>query len=221
MNISIPGLLMICGLQGTGKSHLIKYLICKNREKFDVGLVFSSTGNYEGNFDYIDKRFVHRGYNEAKLRALMKILDEKNKVEKNLLSFVIFDDCLDSKQWRSPTLIELATTLRHRNIFLIISTQYPKAIPPVFRTNTFQAAMFHMDGEPAIRGLYEAYGQMMSFDDFKRLYIYYTSEPYHFIVYNLVNSGRTIPERYKQVSLPKEIPKFFIDPNARRRPSVC
>ena len=40
MNVTIPGFVILCGTQGQGKSHVIRYLMYLNRKRFDYGIVF-------------------------------------------------------------------------------------------------------------------------------------------------------------------------------------
>jgi hypothetical protein len=101
MNVSIPGLIIICGLQGGGKSHLICYIMHENQKKFDWGIVFSNTGFSADNFDYIDKWFVHAKYDDLKLASLKLLHKDLVEKDKKPSGFVIFDDCLFGKQWRS------------------------------------------------------------------------------------------------------------------------
>jgi hypothetical protein len=97
MNVSIPGLIIICRLQEGGKSHLIRYIMHKNRKKFDWGIIFSNTGFSADNFNYIDKHFLYRKYDE--LANLKLIHEQLVKKSKKHCGFVIFDDCLFGKQW--------------------------------------------------------------------------------------------------------------------------
>jgi hypothetical protein len=125
MNPSIPGLIIVCGMQGGGKSHLIRYLMHENRKKFDWGIVFSNTSFSADNFDYIDKRFVHAKYDEDVLANLKSIHEQLVEKGKKPSAFVIFDDCLFGPQWRSAEFLSLMTQLRHYGITCIISCQYP------------------------------------------------------------------------------------------------
>jgi hypothetical protein len=97
MNISIPGMIIICGLQGGGKSHLICYIMHENQKKFDWGIVFSNTGFLADNFDCIDKRFLHAKYDELTLANLKSIHEQLVEKGKKPCRFVIFDDCLFGK----------------------------------------------------------------------------------------------------------------------------
>ena len=211
MNLSIPGLIMICGLQGGGKSHLIKYIMYQNSDDFDCGIVFTNTGFIDGNFDYVDKRFVHLKYNEGALKNLKDIFQKQIEKGKPLRGFVIFDDCLTGSQWKSEELVSLVTQVRHYNITVILSCQYPNHIPPIFRTNAFQVCMFFMGSKAAMMALYESYGQMIgTFDEFKHYFTEATAVKHQFLLYDARNGGTTIQSRYKILKCPAKIPKFTV-----------
>lgn len=216
MNISIPGLHIICGLQGQGKSHLIRFIMYNYRKKFDCGLVFTGTEFGEGNFDYIDERFVHRKYNETALENMMDIFRKRVKAGKPLCGFVIFDDCISGKQWHSDALIDLCTQVRHYNITVILSTQYPVAIPPTLRANAFQVFMFTMTLLSAIKALYESFGQMFgTFEEFKATFLDTTSKKYRCLEFDARNGGTTPESRYKMATVQEGIPKFHVGPKAK------
>lgn len=217
MNISIPGVYMVCGLQGGGKSHLIKYIMHENRKKFDFGIVFTNTGFVDANFDYVDERFVHLEYDSEILKNFKDICKRRieasqtNKNVKPLCGFVIFDDCLEGNQWKDKELRSLVTQVRHYNITVIISTQHPTAIPPLFRTNTWQAFMFFMGTEDAMKALHKNYGQMVgTFADFKEYFTEATAEKHQFVAYDSKNGGTDVATRYKVLICPSEIPNFRV-----------
>jgi hypothetical protein len=120
MNLSIPGLIIVCGLQGGGKSYLIRYVMHENQKKFDWGMVFSNTGFSADNFEYIDKRFVYAKYDELALENLKSIHEQLVEKGKKPSGFVIFDDCLFGKQWCSEAFLSLMTQLRHYGITCIL-----------------------------------------------------------------------------------------------------
>lgn len=212
MNLSIPGLIMICGLQGSGKSHLIKYIMYQNRKKFNCGIVFTNTGFVDGNFDYIDKAVIYKEYDETVLRDFKEIFRKHIERDKHPHGFVIFDDCLTGDQWRSSELLSLITQVRHYNITVILSCQYPNTIPPIFRTNAFQVFMFFMGSKAAMKALYESYGQMVgTFDEFKHYFMEATGVKHQFLAYDARNGGTTIQSRYKLLKCPEKIPKFMME----------
>ena len=212
MNITIPGFVILCGTQGQGKSHVIRYLMYLNRKRFDWGICFCNT-DFSGlsGFDYIDSRFVHPKYNEKALINLKNI--QKKSIESGNPSsaFVIFDDCLFGDQWKSQEFQSLMTQLRHYRVTVIISTQYPQKIPPMFREQAFQAIMFRPKVARAINAQFESFGSdFNSVNDFKRFIIENTSSKYQFVYFDATSDGDTIEERYAVMKAPATIPKFMV-----------
>lgn len=172
MDIITPSILLVNGNQGEGKSFIIKYIMYTLRDKLDYGIVFTNTSFDDSNYDFIkDRDFIHPEFNEEKLFNLMKIQEAQEKNNRKL-AFVIFDDCLyDEKQWSSRYLKRLLTTVRHYNIFVIISSQYPNHIPLNVRTLAWHIIIFSgFENKQAINALYESYGQrfntLYDFKDF-------------------------------------------------------
>jgi hypothetical protein len=213
--ILILRLTIICGLQGGGKSHLIRYIIYENQKKFDWGIVFSNTGFLADNFEYIDKQFIHSKYDEFTLSNLKSIHEQLVEKGKKPSGFVIFDDCLFGKQWRSEEFLSLMTQLWHYGITCIISCQYPQAIPPVFCSNAFQVAIFNITSKPTIEALYNLYRQMFdSYTDFKKYLLENTGDHY-FVFYDARNGATSLDERYKVMKCPEKIPDFVIQPQIK------
>lgn len=69
MEISVPGLVLINGLPGEGKSHCIKYIMYENRKKFDWGNVFSHT-------TFSAKNFESRKFSEEAVVNLKQMHEE-------------------------------------------------------------------------------------------------------------------------------------------------
>lgn len=209
-NITIPGLVIICGYQGSGKSHLIRYIMYQNRKKFDWGIVFSNTEFVGTSFNYIDPRFVHSQFNETALVKMKEIHEGLVRGGKKPSGFVIFDDCLFGTQWKNKEFLSLMTQLRHYGITCILSCQYPQSIPPVFRANAFQVAMFYTQARPALKAMYESYGQMFdNLNDFKKFLNDNTGD-HGFVMYNARANDPTIESRYQVMKCPAEIPDFMI-----------
>jgi hypothetical protein len=218
LNLELPGLYLVCGLQGGGKSHLLRYIVCKNKKKFDVALVFSNTGFVDGNFDYVDRRFVHHEYSEDILRNFKDIFQKQIEAGKHPSGLIVFDDCISGKQWRSPELVSLVTQVRHYGVTVLLSTQYPKAIPPLFHTNSFKTFMFFLGSKSAIQALYEYYGQLIgSFEEWKAFYTNATTPKYHCLVYDARNGSQERASRYQVVMAPKDIPRFCVGPNLDKK----
>jgi len=207
LNFKPPYLLIINGAQGKGKSYFIRWLLRENylsKNKWDFGIVFSNTAWENGNWDFIPKNYVFEEYNEEVLKNLMQI--QKNNLKKNIntQAFVIFDDALDDKdQFTSTTLKKLSIQLRHYNISLIISTQYPHLIPPRFRSNAMYSIFFDSgSGVRELEALYNAYGaRFKNFHEFKDFY-YNNIDNHKFIMYNKKT------DEYQVYRCPPKIPTF-------------
>lgn len=222
LDIDLPGVYFICGLQGGGKSHLIRYIMSESRDKFDVGLVFTNTGFQDGNFDYIaDRGFIHAEYDERVLTQFKAIFAKRIQEGKPLRGFVIFDDCMEGKQWRSKPFRTLVTQVRHYGITVIISTQHVTAIDVMFRNNTWKIFMFAMPSKNAMNALYEGFGQMFdSYEAFKTFYLEAVGKKHHFLIYDVRNGGTTIESRYTVAFCPKNIPPFKVGPMPRGSSAV-
>ena len=85
------------------------------------------------------------------------------KAKKNIHVLVIWDDCLgqgfDWRKQKDSELVRLASSNRHYNISVAISTQSPKMIPPVFRANVDFAFVFRCLHQ-AVESLYEILAPM-------------------------------------------------------------
>lgn len=208
LEVSIPGLTLIIGLQGSGKSTLIRYIMHANRKKFSYGLVFCNTAFSGDSFDYVYDKWIHPEFNENALVSLMNI--QKKEREKHT-AFVIFDDAIFGAQWKNEKFKQLITQLRHYNIWCCISSQYPHAIPPTLRSNAFNCFMFCMGTENALKALYESYGMFFnSFNEFKN-YLLKNTGSYQFIHFDARNTSSNIAEKYHVMKIKNKIPKFTIE----------
>lgn len=210
LTITIPGFIILNGYMGSGKSTFIKWLVHKYRKKFDYAVVFCNTSFATDSFKYIDPKFVHSEYKEEVLISVMDLQADlaKQNVKKNAL--IIFDDCLDDGQFKSNPFKRLCSQLRHYNITCIISTQYPNAVPPRFRANAFQVAIFQMGTEVALKALFASYGQLFeSFKDFKSFVMKNTGN-YNFILFDSKCVSPKIEDKYKVYKCPAKIPNFTL-----------
>lgn len=213
MKITIPGLLLINGGQGLGKSHLIKYLISTHKDKFDYGLVFCNTSfdiSDKSSFDYIPKKYVHAEYDEV---ILSKFMDIQAKLVKQGIvkeAFIIFDDCLDIEMFNTNCFKRLVTQLRHYHITVFLSTQYPNAVSPRTRNNCMQVVIFYTDTEVALKALHGSFGQQWSFKEFKKL-VMDSCIDHAFLYYNKKEQDPKI--RYQVLRAPKTIKSFKVTYN--------
>lgn len=210
INIIIPGLYIICAYQGSGKSHLIRYIMRENKYKFDYGVVFTNTFFDEDAYDFFPEKFVHPEYDENILQNLMN--KQAKLIGKGIIkeAIVIFDDCIDDpNEFSSKVLKRLCTQLRHYHITVLFSTQYCNAIPPRMRTNAMGCFIFKTDTEVALKALFESYGQKFeTFAKFKK-YLMEATGDYKFVYYDKQKDGK-IQDMYQIMKCPEHIPKFKI-----------
>jgi len=209
MNIQIPSLILLNAPQGSGKSHLIRYMMYQCRKRFDYGICFSNTFFEDDSFDYIKKKYIHPEYNPDVLSALMKIqsnLIEEGKAVKE--AFCIFDDCIDASQFKCPKLKQLCTQLRHYHITVIFTTQYTNLLPTFMRANAMAVIIFRTDSECNLRALYESYGQLFNnYNEFKN-YLMQKLGNYKFVYYDKRHVNEDIEDTYRIMLAPERIPKF-------------
>lgn len=214
MDIEIPGLILINSPQGGGKSHLIRYMMYQLRKKLDYGIVFTNTFFEDDSFDYINKKYIHPEYNPNVLEGLMNIqanlIDARGPKKE---AFVVFDDCIDPKQFKDPKLKELCTQLRHYHITVIFATQYANILPTWLRANAMAVVIFRTDSECNLKALYQSYGQLFNnFNEFKN-YVMQNLGNYKFIYYDKRHVNQDIDETYRIMLAPAKIPKFKLKAN--------
>lgn len=215
LHITSPGFIIISASQGSGKSHLIRYLIHKNRKDIDYCIVFCNT-SFDASYDYIPKEYVHPMYDEQVLDNLMNIQSKlvKKGIKKN--AWLIFDDCLFDGQFNSKPFMRLSTQLRHYNITCIISTQYPQIVKPQFRNNCFQVGMFKTSTLNALQALYSSYGQEFNtFQEFKSYLNKATNQQYTFVWFDKTITTDDIQKKYQISLCPAKIPKFVLEFNLK------
>ena len=208
-----PYLMVICGRQGSGKSHLINWLMRENSlsdTAFDYGIVITNTA-FEGSFPYIPQKYIFETFNPETVENLMNI--QKKNVEKGIhkQAFILFDDALDDpEQWTSPCIKRLTTQLRHYDISIIISTQYPHLVPPRVRANCMYSLFFDIGaGRREMDAIYNAYGgHFDNFQQFKAFY-YNNVKDHKFVLYDKES------DTYKTYKCPPEIPKFQLKYNRK------
>ena len=206
LNLEIPGLIIINGRQGSGKSFLIKYIMYQLKDKFKHGIVFTNTAFDNNPFPYINKKYIHEKYSDEALDNLMEMQKKIVEKGKNCPAFVIFDDCLNSEnQFTSDSLENLSMQLRHYNITVIMSTQYTNMIPVPIRSNAMEVFIFTTRGTRALESLHESYGQNFDrYSEFKDYLFKVFREEYNFVHYN------TMSDEYQVLKCPSEIPDFEI-----------
>jgi len=199
-----PFIISIYGKPASGKSHLMRYILCKMRaeKKFDILIVF--TGLIQNGFfdNMVDSRFVMR-YNEKLLTQYWKRAQAIVHKKKNIL--FVFDDCIGLVNWTSPMVDKVFTTHQHSNVLILVSTQYPNKLPTLIREVSSMACIFKQSTKWSRKAVYDSYGE--DYGSLKDFIKYMNSLPdYCFICVNNSNSGK---DKYWKTKAPATVPKFY------------
>ena len=139
------------GKRREGKSFAMRWDLYCMRDQLPRGYVFTST-KINGYWQkFVPPRFVFDGYNRAVLAAiieqqkqLIEYLGKHPDVVINPNIFLVLDDCVTEDLFHEPELNTIFFNGRHLRVFLLMSTQYAKRIPPGMRENVDQATIFRV-----------------------------------------------------------------------------
>ena len=129
---------LIIGSRGSGKSMLLRDILCKTKGFFDWGVAMTATHATAQDLEtFFPPPFIHRnGYcfeNADKLLRFSKDCVEKGRPRRTLL---LLDDCaFDDKVMKSDAMKEIHLNGRHAQVSLISTTQYCLTVSPLLRAN--------------------------------------------------------------------------------------
>ena len=106
----------------------------------------------------------------------------KPKYTQYRVNFLIFDDLISHQSAfkRNSKICNLTIKCRHHHCSLLFTTQYPKAIPPVIRTNTDLWILFKFASkERIIDQIYNEISSLITIEEFEALYEYATKDSKH------------------------------------------
>lgn len=186
MKLKTSQLLFFLGRQGSGKSNLIKFLICKNRNRFNFGLVFTGTSFDRHDYNYIPDEYVIQGFDEDVFDAYLAKLEEySEKYGHPPLNFLVFDDLLGILSNMNTTFINFLGNMRHYNCVVFFAIQYLRSKVPVLRELTHKAFIFKTNRHDTLKAIYEEFGTLFEkYDDFKHHFFKITSEKHACLMYD-------------------------------------
>lgn len=116
------------------------------RDKFQAGIVISQTDELNHFWSqYVPEKYIYKKYDtsilEAVFRRQKRILNDNSltdeEKEKQAPFFILLDDVISDSSIRyDDAMTELFVAGRHYKLFILITTQYAKAISPTLRANT-------------------------------------------------------------------------------------
>lgn len=203
---------IIVAKPGSGKSHLIRYIITKwvFENAIDYAIVFTNT---PFNYPYIQKGFVYGAMDESSREYRLKKIvttQMKYKEKTGILprALIVFDDCMDYNFNRAYW-SRLISEHRQYGLTMIFSIQYlNKGVPPIFRTIATYAIVFKTNDYPSVKSLHDAF--MADLGGYREVYHYIqtnTNERYTFI---LINCDVRAKKKYMVGKAPAELPDVKI-----------
>ena len=184
--IKLDGTVVAIGKRRTGKSWVFRNLMYLMKDKFMAGIVISQTDELNKFWrQYIPSKYIYPKYQP-------EILDAVFQRQKNLLNdpsltdeekeqkapfFVLLDDVISDQRLRyDENLMELFVAGRHYKLFVLITTQYAKAITPTLRGNTDYCFMMKCVQNAQREALWLDFADFLTKDAFSKMLEHYTED---------------------------------------------
>jgi hypothetical protein len=185
-NIKLDGTVVAVGKRRTGKSWVFRNIMYLMKEKIPAGIVISQTDELNKFWrQYVPAKYIYPKYEPEILDAVFKRqkkilndngLTDKEKDEKAPF-FVLLDDVIsDSRLKYDSNLMELFVAGRHYRLFVLITTQYAKAITPTLRGNTDYCFIMKCIQQRQREALWEDFGDFLTKDAFAQILDAYTED---------------------------------------------
>lgn len=184
--MKLDGTIVAIGKRRTGKTWVFRNIMYLFKDKFRAGLVISQTDELNKFWQqYIPKQYIHNRYDPSILHAVFKrqkaILNDTKKTdeekEKEAPFFILLDDVISDQRLKyDEALMELFVAGRHYKLFVLITTQYAKAITPVLRGNTDYCFMMKCIQQRQLEALWEDFGSFLTKDAFTQILNVYTED---------------------------------------------
>jgi len=184
--MKIDATIVAVGKRRTGKTWVFRNIMYLFKDKFQAGLIISQTDELNKFWrDYVPKKFIFNKYEPEILHAVFrrqkKILNDVNKTEaekdKEAPFFILLDDVIsDNRLKYDEALMELFVAGRHYRLFVLITTQYAKAITPTLRGNTDYCFMMKCLQQRQLEALWEDFGSFLTKDAFAQIINAYTED---------------------------------------------
>lgn len=184
--VKLDGTIVAVGKRRTGKSWLFRNLMYLMKDKLPAGIVISQTDELNKFWrQYVPDKYIYNKYQPEILDAVFKRqkriltdnnLSDKEKDEKAPF-FVLLDDVISDQRLKyDANLMELFVAGRHYRLFVLITTQYAKAITPTLRGNTDYCFMMKCIQSRQREALWEDFADFLTKDAFGQIIDAYTED---------------------------------------------
>lgn len=184
--MKIDATIVAVGKRRTGKTWVFRNIMYLFKDKFQAGLIISQTDELNKFWrQYVPQKYIFNRYDPEILQAVFrrqkKILNDVNKTdaEKDAEApfFILLDDVISDQRLKyDEALMELFVAGRHYRLFVLITTQYAKAITPTLRGNTDYCFMMKCIQQRQLEALWEDFGSFLTKDAFAQIINAYTED---------------------------------------------
>lgn len=175
-----PTITLIAAAPKQGKSYLIRYIITSmcGAGHFSYGVCFSSTGKFNGDYNYLPEKYVHAEYSDAKLEDIMRFQQRPNAGA----MFIVFDDMTGQVNMNSKTFMRFIQAYRHYKITVLFATHMINKVSTLFRECTTTAIIFRQRTKRSYDALHENFFGDIDKNDLAGFVSKYTSRDYHYLM---------------------------------------
>lgn len=184
--IKLDATIVAIGKRRTGKSWIFRNLMYLMKDKIPAGIVISKTDELNKFWrQYIPAKYIYPSYEPSILDAVFnrqkKILNDNSlseeEKEAKLPFFILLDDVISDQRLKyDENLMELFVAGRHYRLFVLITTQYAKAITPTIRGNTDYCFLMKCMQNRQREALWEDFGDFLTKDGFAQILDAYTED---------------------------------------------
>ena len=184
--IKLDGTVVAVGKRRTGKSWVFRNLMYLMKDKIPAGIVISQTDELNKFWrQYVPAKYIYPKYEPEILDAVFKrqkkilndngLTDEEKEAKAPF--FVLLDDVISDQRLKyDANLMELFVAGRHYKLFVLITTQYAKAITPTLRGNTDYCFIMKTIQQRQREALWEDFGDFLTKDAFAQILDAYTED---------------------------------------------
>ena len=184
MQMKLDGTVVAIGKRRTGKSWAFRHILHALQHEFDSGICISQTDELNKFWrQYMPERYIFNKFSPeilfgvfARQKAIMNekgLTDEQR--ERKARFFIILDDVISDTRIRyDPSIAELFVAGRHYKLFVLITTQYAKAITPTLRSNADYVLILNNKQEGQRECLWRDFCDFMTKEGFYTLMDAYT-----------------------------------------------